>query len=215
MTIWIYGLRAFCHTFIDSLIKLNKLAPLAGPMGNRNRERSGTRSPESVGLKPMLMRRGSVKSYPIQNSGKELAHGLTKRHPTWNLNTLGEMALIQARPTSGTWRQKAHVTWMNIREGTRSMVSQLIGNVWEWVDSQYSPSIADRIQFEDFPVHSEVRGGAFDTYFPAHATCHFRTGHPLTRRSENLGFRCCLPASNLVEEPEANYDTPKEMRNDC
>ena len=94
-------------------------------------------------------------------------------------------------------------------------VAQLIGNVWEWVDSQYSPSIADRIQFEDFPVHSEVRGGAFDTYFPAHATCHFRTGHPLTRRSENLGFRCCLPASNLVEEPEANYDTPKEMRNDC
>ena len=82
MTIWIYGLRAFCHTFIDSLIKLNKLAPLAGPMGNRNRERSRTRSPESVGLKPMLMRRGSAKSYPILNSGKELAHGLTKRHPT-------------------------------------------------------------------------------------------------------------------------------------
>jgi len=43
-----------------------------------------------------------------------------------------------------------------------------------------------------------IRGGAFDTYFPAQATSLFRTGSATLARAHNIGFRCAL---DLGEKP--------------
>jgi len=75
-------------------------------------------------------------------------------------------------------------------------VLQLVGNVWEWTDSEYS--IADeagRPIVGEMPMHV-VRGGAFDTYFEVQATSHFRTGQLALARPHNVGFRC---ATNLAD----------------
>jgi hypothetical protein len=37
-----------------------------------------------------------------------------------------------------------------------------------------------------------LRGGAFDTYFPAQATGSFRTGLAALARAHNVGFRCAM-----------------------
>lgn len=80
---------------------------------------------------------------------------------------------------------------------------QMIGNVWEWVATQYEYLPEDnslRVAFEEPMV--EIRGGAFDTYFESQATCQFRTGQPFLYRGSNVGFRCCLPACRLADPPD-------------
>lgn len=75
-------------------------------------------------------------------------------------------------------------------------VLQLVGNVWEWTDSEYS--VADEVGrpvVGEMPMHV-VRGGAFDTYFEIQATGHFRTGQIALARPHNVGFRC---ATNLAD----------------
>lgn len=71
-------------------------------------------------------------------------------------------------------------------------VLQLIGNVWEWVDSDLELTTE-----AGQPVIAEVtlkatRGGAFDTFFESQATGLFRTGHIAMARTHNVGFRCAL-----------------------
>ena len=84
-------------------------------------------------------------------------------------------------------------------EGTTpNGVYQLIGNVWEWVATLFECGNSEdgtQIVFEH-PM-AEIRGGAFDTYFPGHATCQFRTGQPLLLRAMNIGFRCCAAIESL------------------
>jgi len=75
-------------------------------------------------------------------------------------------------------------------------VFQLIGNVWEWVSSDFN--ILDD---ESRPIVGEipmkgVRGGAFDTYFESQATSVFRTGQISLARTYNLGMRCALSLSD-------------------
>lgn len=85
---------------------------------------------------------------------------------------------------------------------TPNGVYQLVGNVWEWVATQfeYIPKESGlRVAFEEPMV--EIRGGAFDTYFETQATCQFRTGQPFMYRGLNLGFRCCAPADQLTDPP--------------
>lgn len=85
---------------------------------------------------------------------------------------------------------------------TPNGIYQLIGNVWEWVATQYhydARTTGLRVQFEQ-PM-AEIRGGAFDTYFENQATCDFRTGQPFLYSAANVGFRCCLPADQLKEPP--------------
>ena len=74
-------------------------------------------------------------------------------------------------------------------------VSQLIGNVWEWVACDL-----DLVTEEGVPVIAEMkakgtRGGGFDTYFESQATSLFRTGHIALARTHNVGFRCGLSLS--------------------
>jgi gamma-glutamyl hercynylcysteine S-oxide synthase len=86
---------------------------------------------------------------------------------------------------------------------TPNGIYQLIGNVWEWVATQFEYIPQDRslrVAFEEPMV--EIRGGAFDTYLETQATCQFRTGQPFLYRGANVGFRCCLPASRLVDPPD-------------
>ena len=73
-------------------------------------------------------------------------------------------------------------------------VLQLIGNVWEWTasdlemtDDKGRPVVGDMLL-------KAIRGGAFDTYFSAQATSHFRTGLACLSRVHNVGFRCVLDA---------------------
>lgn len=84
---------------------------------------------------------------------------------------------------------------------TPNGIRHLIGNVWEWVDAQFTlPGDGDIRLVTEQPL-AEIRGGAFDTYFESQATCQFRTGQPLLHRANNLGFRCCISSDPLPPEP--------------
>jgi iron(II)-dependent oxidoreductase len=82
-------------------------------------------------------------------------------------------------------------------------IHQLVGNVWEWSASPLYASAEPTLHVPE--TFKSVRGGAFDTYFENHATCHYQSGeHPLARR-HNIGFRLALPMSTLevAEEDDA------------
>ncbi len=69
-------------------------------------------------------------------------------------------------------------------------VLQLIGNVWEWTNSDFEVSDDEgRRVFGEMAMKS-IRGGAFDTYFELQATSNFRTGQASLGRTHNTGFRC-------------------------
>ena len=71
-------------------------------------------------------------------------------------------------------------------------VMQLIGNVWEWTETEYTViDEAGRPIVGEMPMHA-VRGGAFDTYFEAQTTSQFRTGQIAFARAHNTGFRCAM-----------------------
>lgn len=79
-----------------------------------------------------------------------------------------------------------------------NQVQQLVGNVWEWTDSEYevvddngNPIVGE------MPMHV-TRGGAYDTYFEGQATSLFRTGQLALARSHNSGFRCALNLSDAT-----------------
>lgn len=91
---------------------------------------------------------------------------------------------------------------------TPSGVRQLIGNVWEWSETEFQPIAADgqSIQLDEPMI--EVRGGAFDTYFHSQATCQFRTGRGVFYRGHNVGFRCCIDADVLPLPVELQTESP-------
>jgi iron(II)-dependent oxidoreductase len=93
---------------------------------------------------------------------------------------------------------------------TPNGVRQLIGNVWEWVDTQFSPATVhgDGVLLEE--AMAEIRGAAFDTYFPSQATCQFRTGQPLMHRGANVGFRCCISSAALTAPADPAFPNPEK-----
>jgi iron(II)-dependent oxidoreductase len=90
------------------------------------------------------------------------------------------------------------------RQGcTPNGIYQLVGNVWEWVDADFeirAGSEGIRVAMEQ-PM-AEIRGGAFDTYFDAQATCQFRSGQIALHRTANVGFRCCVAVELLRVPPD-------------
>lgn len=71
-------------------------------------------------------------------------------------------------------------------------VLQLIGNVWEWTNSDFEIQDDEgRIVVGDMVMKS-IRGGAFDTYFAVQTTSFFRTGLAGLMRTHNVGFRCAM-----------------------
>lgn len=76
-----------------------------------------------------------------------------------------------------------------------NQVFNLIGNCWEWTDTEYEITDNDgRPIVGEMPMHV-IRGGAFDTYFETQATSHFRTGQIALARTPNTGVRCAMDLS--------------------
>lgn len=74
-------------------------------------------------------------------------------------------------------------------------VLQLVGNVWEWTDSEHDVTDDEGRQIIAEMPMAAIRGGAFDTYFETQTTSQFRTGQITLARAHNLGFRCALDLS--------------------
>lgn len=74
-------------------------------------------------------------------------------------------------------------------------VLQLIGNVWEWTDSDFEAVDREGRQVVGDTLLKSIRGGAYDTYFPWQAVSAFRSGLGCVSRSHNVGFRCALDLS--------------------
>ncbi|MBI4717238.1 MAG: SUMF1/EgtB/PvdO family nonheme iron enzyme [Planctomycetes bacterium] len=78
------------------------------------------------------------------------------------------------------------------RGAAPNQVLQLIGNCWEWTNSEYLVSDTEgRPIVGEMPMRV-IRGGAFDTYFETQATSQFRTGQIALARTHNTGFRCAM-----------------------
>ncbi|REK18372.1 MAG: hypothetical protein DWQ42_20290 [Planctomycetota bacterium] len=82
---------------------------------------------------------------------------------------------------------------------------QLVGNVWEWAATPFQlprgetvpAGAAAPVASGEVPMKS-IRGGAFDTYFDAQATCQFKSGEQVLARKHNIGFRCALSACDVA-----------------
>ncbi len=85
---------------------------------------------------------------------------------------------------------------------TLNGIHQMTGNVWEWLDD-----VLDTIPcrhgttFQSWRPMRRIIGGAFDTYLPSEATCHFVTGQEELDRRDNIGFRCALSIDRLRPTP--------------
>jgi len=71
-------------------------------------------------------------------------------------------------------------------------VLQLVGNVWEWTASDFDVVDEDGKPILGDMLMKAIRGGAYDTYFPAQASSTFRTGLACLIRAHNVGFRGVL-----------------------
>ncbi|MCC9600157.1 formylglycine-generating enzyme family protein [Stieleria sp. JC731] len=136
-----------------------------------------------------------------------------QRAATWSLSNSD--SLQEARYPWGnsfdpgfanTWASgKHHVASIHdfIKGSTPDGIRQLVGNVWEWINTQYLLAATDEIAVHATDSMAEIRGGAFDSYFHSHTTCQSRSADVLTARKPNIGFRCCFSSSGL-EPPETS-----------
>lgn len=77
-------------------------------------------------------------------------------------------------------------------------VQQLIGNVWEWTAEAFTLDDRRPEGDENTSMRS-LRGGAFDTYLDAQASCHFQSGDSALARKHNIGFRTAISLCDLTE----------------
>lgn len=76
-------------------------------------------------------------------------------------------------------------------------VRQMIGNVWEWTASNLQLwNGQHRLELAE-PMKS-LRGGAFDSYLEARATCQCCSADSPFARRHNIGFRCAVSACDVV-----------------
>lgn len=80
-----------------------------------------------------------------------------------------------------------------------SDVSQLSGNVWEWMANEFQLQYDGRLVFPADPMKA-LSGGAYDTYVERQASCQFESGESPFARKHNIGFRCVLPVAQLAPE---------------
>ena len=119
-------------------------------------------------------------------------------------------ALVQRRfPWGDNWDPERGNLWISgIKQpspvdqfsggASASGVFHLIGNVWEWMSTDLSETTANMgLHFET--LLKSLRGGAFDTYFESQATCQLQSGDLPIARRHNVGFRCALSGTDIVE----------------
>ncbi len=120
---------------------------------------------------------------------------------SWHINSSTNM--MRRFPWGDAMDKKRCNIWSSFRGATVPVsdypngaapnhVLQLIGNIWEWTDTEFAVNDDfGRPVVGEMPMHV-VRGGAFDTYFEVQATSHFRTGQIALARTHNTGFRCAM-----------------------
>lgn len=145
--------------------------------------------------------------------GKRLPNAAQwQRAASWHTGQNGHQAAL-SYPWGNSFDSAKANTWNSRIGGTVAVdeyydgctpngVHQLIGNVWEWVDSAFVIPWNDNHLLGGF---AEIRGGAFDTYFESQCRCQFRSGLPLLFRGANVGFRCSVPLADL-HEPGADEE---------
>lgn len=120
---------------------------------------------------------------------------------TWRLRTFSQM--LRRYPWGDAFDVRRCNVWASGTGGTVPVweyscgaapngVMQLIGNVWEWMASDFDATHEAGQPVVGDMLLKGVRGGAFDTYFAAQATSVFRTGLATMTRAHNVGFRCAL-----------------------
>ncbi len=131
----------------------------------------------------------------------------------WPTNESGHGAVLRYPWGNAFDPQKANTWSSNLSDTapandyavgcTPNGIYQLVGNVWEWVDSEFEirPGGEGIQVITDQPM-AEIRGGAFDTYFDSQSTCQYRTGQIKLHRPANVGFRCCIDADDLCLPPD-------------
>lgn len=88
-------------------------------------------------------------------------------------------------------------------------IRQMMGNVWEWTANNVQISAWSGELDLEGPLKS-LRGGAFDAYFETHVSCQLQSGDNPLARKRNIGFRCCVGASELADviQAAAHPDSP-------
>jgi iron(II)-dependent oxidoreductase len=89
---------------------------------------------------------------------------------------------------------------------TNAGIQQLLGNVWEWMASEFQISSRSEEVILNHPVKS-LRGGAYDSYFGDQATCQLQSGDCPLARKHNIGIRCAVTASDLVSTDPSSSET--------
>ena len=157
---------------------------------------TGKRLPTS----PQWQRAGTWPQNPDRDSHKlcfPWGNAFDPRRANLQVTGIGDTLPVDALPTGGTLNG----------------IQQLVGNVWEWVDAPFQLDTDGDVHVVFQQPMAEIRGGAFDTYFHAQASCYFRSGQPLLYRGANLGFRCCIPSDRLAAPVEAATSlTPESER---
>ncbi len=132
-----------------------------------------------------------------------------QRAATWHTAQQGKWG-GDRYPWGNTFESDCAHTWGSRPAGTCPVhrysngctpngISQLIGNVWEWVSDEFAPQGPENDEMRPW---GEIRGGAFDTYLAIQATCQFRSAQQKLWREHNVGFRCAVNANELTRIPE-------------
>ncbi|MCH8966066.1 MAG: SUMF1/EgtB/PvdO family nonheme iron enzyme [Planctomycetes bacterium] len=120
---------------------------------------------------------------------------------SWHINSAADLlrrfpwgdAMDNARCNIWSSRMGTTVPVSNYPKGAApNHVLQLVGNVWEWTDTEFQTTDEAGHQIIAEMPMQVIRGGAFDTYFEIQATSQFRTGQISLARPHNLGFRCAM-----------------------
>lgn len=130
--------------------------------------------------------------WPVPSSGR-----ITQRRFPWGDAMVPEACRLWSQDALGT----APVDSCPLGDNPLG-VRHLVGNVWEWMADDFGRWSSKASGLESLETLISIRGGAFDTYFERQANPQFTSGEVPMARKPNIGFRCVLSASDLIDPPE-------------